>query len=95
VAVISVKDELREKEVMACIVAGDGVTANESLADEIFGFANEKLAYFKTPGWILFVESLPTTGTQKIQKTQIFPAGTDPRTQPGAFDFRDRKKKSK
>ena len=38
----------------------------------------ERLAYFKAPGWVLFVESLPTTGTQKVQKTQIFPRGEDP-----------------
>lgn len=29
---------------------------------------NVELVYFKTPGWIYFVDSLPTTRTQKIQK---------------------------
>jgi hypothetical protein len=38
---------------------------------------------------------LPTTGTQKIQKHQIFPAGTDPCTQPGVFDLRPRKKRDR
>ena len=40
---------------------------------------NERLAYYKPPGWIHIVQSLPTTGTQKIQKHNIYPAGTDPR----------------
>ena len=43
----------------------------------------ERLAYFKAPGWVLFVERLPTTGTQKVQKTQIFPRGEDPAPPPG------------
>jgi crotonobetaine/carnitine-CoA ligase len=42
---------------------------------------------------VLFVESLPTTGTQKVQKTQIFPRGADPRQRPGALDLRERKKR--
>jgi len=36
---------------------------------------------------------LPTTGTQKVQKTQIFPRGDDPRARPGAIDLRERKKR--
>ncbi|MBO0334386.1 AMP-binding protein [Sneathiella sp. CAU 1612] len=95
VAVIAVKDELREEEVMACIVLMDGVPDSEEKAEEIFTYANDRLAYFKTPGWILFLDDLPTTGTQKIQKTRIFGPDVDPRTEAGAFDFKDRKKKSR
>ena len=40
------------------------------------------------------VDSLPTTGTQKIQKHTIYPAGTDPRAAPGIIDLRARKKRS-
>ena len=46
---------------------------------ELMDWCLARLAYFKAPGWILFVERLPTTGTQKVQKTQIFPRGEDPR----------------
>ena len=52
-----------------------------------------RLAYFKAPGWVLFVPALPTTGTQKVQKTQIFPRGEDPRQRPGALDLRETKKR--
>jgi len=31
----------------------------------------------------------------KVQKIHIFPAGTDPRTRPGAIDLRSRKKQKK
>ena len=94
VAVIAVKDEVREEEVFACIVPMPGVTPNAALADDIFAWANARLAYYKPPGWLLFLASLPTTGTQKVQKTQIFPTGDDPRQRPGVFDLRARKKRA-
>jgi crotonobetaine/carnitine-CoA ligase len=95
IAVIAVPDELREEEVMACIVLMDGAAASKATAEKLFAHAQERLAYFKTPGWIIFLDDLPTTGTQKIQKTRIFGADVDPREQPGAHDFRSLKKKSK
>ncbi|MEX1036150.1 MAG: AMP-binding protein [Sneathiella sp.] len=95
VAVIPVKDELREEEVMACIVLMEGVEATEETAKRLFSHADNNLAYFKTPGWILFLDDLPTTGTQKIQKTRIFGADVDPREQPGTVDLRTLKRKSK
>ncbi len=95
VAVISVKDELREEEVMACIVLMEGIAASSEKAEDIFNYSNGSLAYFKTPGYILFLDDLPTTGTQKIQKAKIFGPDVDPREQPGTVDFRKRKKKSK
>ncbi len=94
VAVIPVKDEIREEEVFACIVPMPGVLANAPLADALFHHCNARLAYFKAPGWLLFLDTLPTTGTQKVQKTQIFPAGLDPRQHIGAIDLRARKKRS-
>ena len=39
------------------------------------------------------MDSLPTTGTQKIQKHTIYPGGTDPRTAPGIIDLRARKRR--
>jgi len=93
VAVLAVADELREEEVMACVVPMAGVTADRALAERLTDWCRERLAYFKAPGWILFVPSLPTTETQKVQKTQIFPRGDDPRARPGAIDLRERKKR--
>ena len=93
VAVLAVPDEIREEEVMACIVPMAGVTANRAQAEGLVDWCRERLAYFKVPGWVLFVPSLPTTGTQKVQKTQIFARGEDPRRQPGALDLRERKRR--
>ena len=94
VAVLAVPDDVREEEVMACVVAMPGVKADATLAGALMDWTLARLAYFKAPGWILFVERLPTTGTQKVQKTQIFPKGEDPRRRPGALDLRERKKRS-
>ena len=93
VAVLAVPDEIREEEVMACVVPAAGTTPDRALADRLFEWCMQRLAYFKAPGWLLFVPSLPTTGTQKVQKTQIFPRGEDPRARPGAIDLRERKKR--
>jgi crotonobetaine/carnitine-CoA ligase len=92
-AVMAVKDELREEEVLACIVLRRPRLSAEA-ADAIFRHCHERLAYYKAPGWLHIVEALPTTGTQKIQKHTIYPAGTDPRTAPGIIDLRARKKRS-
>jgi len=92
VAVLAVPDEVREEEVMACVVPMPGIIGDVALAERLFEWCMERLAYFKAPGFILFVGSLPTTGTQKVQKAQIFPKGDDPRRSPGLIDLRQRKR---
>jgi acyl-coenzyme A synthetase/AMP-(fatty) acid ligase len=94
VAVIAVPDEIREEEVMACVVAMPGRVADQALGEALARWCRDRLAYFKAPGWVLFVERLPTTGTQKVQKAQIFARGEDPRRQPGALDLRERKRRT-
>jgi crotonobetaine/carnitine-CoA ligase len=100
VAVLAAPDEVREEEVMACIIAKfpDDVSnagARDALARELFDWCYERMAYFKAPGWVLFVDKLPTGTSAKVQKIHIFPAGTDPRQQPGAIDLRKLKKQKK
>jgi crotonobetaine/carnitine-CoA ligase len=93
VAVLAVPDEVRAEEVMACVVPMAGLAPDRALASLLQDWCLARLAYFKAPGWVLFVDRLPTTGTQKVQKTQIFPKGEDPRRQPGALDLREGKKR--
>lgn len=89
--VLAVPDELRDEEVLACAVPAAGVAAGSALAQALHDHAGERLAYFKTPGWIYFVDALPVTGTQKVQKHRIFPHGFSPEA-PGLHDLRDRKR---
>ena len=93
VAVLAVPDEVREEEVMACVVPMPGVNGDAQLAHRLVDWCLERLAYFKAPGYIVFLTALPTTGTQKVQKAQIFPRGEDPRKRPGVIDLRERKRK--
>jgi len=93
VAVLAVPDETREEEVLACVAAADGVETGEALARALFDHCNERLAYFKPPGWVMFVDDLPKTGSQKIQKHRIFAPGADPLTTPGMIDLRSLKRR--
>jgi crotonobetaine/carnitine-CoA ligase len=55
----------------------------------------ERLAYYKAPGWVHIVQSLPTTGTQKIQKHAVYPPGTDPRAHADVIDLRTLKRRQR
>ena len=94
VAVMALPDEVREEEVLACVVLKERA-AHETAdaARALFDFCHQQLAYYKAPGWLWFAAEIPTTGTQKIQKHRIFPEGTDPRTLPGMHDLRSFKKR--
>ena len=100
VAVLAVPDEVREEEVLACVVlravASDaqGEPADvDAAVRTLFNFCHARLAYYKAPGWFWVTDRIPTTATQKIQKHQIFPPGVDPRTLAGMHDLRARKKR--
>ena len=93
VAVLAVKDEVREEEVLACVVLKVKAVDAAATAKVLFDHCNTHLAYYKAPGWLYLTDSIPTTATQKIQKHQIFEAGLDPRTLPGMMDLRARKKR--
>ncbi len=98
-AVLAVKDEVREEEVLACVVLKPNIKVPTSLEDklirDLFDHCDASLSYFKTPGWIWFTHEIPTTGTQKVQKHQLFAADVDPRTVAGMMDLRAWKKRQR
>ena len=91
-AVIAVPDALRQEEVMACIVPAPGAGADRAAAEALQDLCLERLAYYKAPGHVLFLDRLPLTSTQKVQKVRLFPDGTDPRGVAGCHDLRARKR---
>jgi crotonobetaine/carnitine-CoA ligase len=93
IAAIAVKDEIREEEVFVCVVPAAEAKRGPELADSVFDFALANLSYYKAPGWILFVDSIPRTASQKMMKYALFSEGVDPRTAPGVIDLRHRKKR--
>jgi len=66
--VSAVPDTLRGDEVFACLKVDD---ASEELATNITQWCLSQLAYYKAPGYIAFVDSLPLTATQKIQRATL------------------------
>ncbi len=98
VAVMSVPDAVREEEVLACVVLNPATCAGlepAAVARTLQDFCLREMAYYKAPGWWWFADAIPTTGTQKIQKHRIFPAGSDPRALAGMVDLCGLKKRQK
>lgn len=91
VAVIAVPDPMRDEEVFAAIVPATGHAPGHATAEAVLAFARDRLAYYKLPGWIVFRDSLPVTGTQKVQKHRLYPDGVDPCADPAAIDLREAK----
>jgi fatty-acyl-CoA synthase len=68
VEVIGVPDPKYGEEICAWIRLHDGETAT---AEEIRDFCREKIAHFKIPRYILFVDEFPMTITGKVQKYKM------------------------
>lgn len=68
VAVAAAPDSLRGDEVIACVVTDQAAGGRDALAADLVAWCLERLAYYKAPGYVAFVEALPLTSTQKIQR---------------------------
>ncbi len=93
IAILAVPDEKAGEEIFACVVPASGHAADHGLAEDIVNYCTERLAYYKAPGWMLFLDRMPVTATQKINKAQIFAPGLDARTLVGVMDLRSMKKR--
>jgi len=56
---------------MAYVVVTPGTSATAELAHLLQQFARDRLAEYKRPRWVEFVETLPTTATGKIQRFKL------------------------
>jgi len=65
VQVVGVLDEKFGEEIVACILLANGATATE---EEIREYCRGKLAHFKIPRYVRFVDDFPMTVTGKVQK---------------------------
>lgn len=66
--VAPVPDALRGDEVFACLTVAD---PSPEKAAQIAEWALDQIAYYKVPGYIAFVDELPLTPTQKIQRATL------------------------
>lgn len=93
-AVAAVPDAVRGDEVFACIVPKDTGADLAVLAREITEWCLTQLAYYKAPGFIAFVEALPLTATQKLQRGVLKTLAAELLDDPATQDLRGMKKRT-
>ncbi|MCZ2103355.1 MAG: ATP-dependent acyl-CoA ligase [Comamonadaceae bacterium] len=76
-AVFPVHSELAEDEVMATIVARDGMTIDPV---ELIRYCEPRMAYFAVPRYLECLPELPTTESGKVQKFKLRERGITPAT---------------
>jgi len=70
-AVIGAEDADRLVKPKAFVVLKDGTGAGDELTGEIQSFVKGRIAPYKYPRWIEFVDELPKTATGKIQRFKL------------------------
>jgi acyl-CoA synthetase (AMP-forming)/AMP-acid ligase II len=72
-AVTPVADDLRGEEVFAFIVTDQPIAPEDeaAMAARIVEAAGSHIAYHKLPGYIVFIDRLPLSSTQKLQRGEI------------------------
>jgi len=71
VAVIGVPDAEMGEQVKAVVQLKNGFEPSDELGQEIIGYVRERLAHFKAPRSVDFVEKLPRTETGKLLKRKL------------------------
>ena len=87
--VVAAPDEIRGDEVFACIrPKGGSVAPGEarSLAEELVRYCLKRLAYFKAPGYVAFVDALPHTTTEKLDRAALKSLAADLRDRGDCVD---------
>jgi acyl-CoA synthetase (AMP-forming)/AMP-acid ligase II len=92
-AVAAVADDIRGEEVLACIVPRWKLTDPGGTAADIVRAALQDLSYFKVPGWVVFVEALPLTASQKVARGELKAMVRGFLGQPGCIDTRGLKRR--
>jgi benzoate-CoA ligase len=77
-AVVGQLDDEKLTKPKAYVVLKPGRAASPALADELHEHLKSRLARYKHPRWIEFVDELPKTATGKIQRFKLRGRGTLP-----------------
>ena len=67
-AVVGMADENKLIKLKAFVVLKPGMAASAQVAEELQNFVKSKLAPYKYPRWIEFLDELPKTATGKVQR---------------------------
>jgi acyl-CoA synthetase (AMP-forming)/AMP-acid ligase II len=94
-AVAATPDELRGDEVLACVITREPVPQERraEVAAGIVEHSLAQLAYYKAPGWVAFVDAVPLTPSQKIQRGQLRELARRLPGSPNCVDTRELKKR--
>ena len=76
-AVVPVPDPIRGEEVKAYVVLSKGETQETVPPENIVEFAKNKLARFKIPRYIEYVDNLPRTPSERVEKHKLISAKDD------------------
>jgi crotonobetaine/carnitine-CoA ligase len=71
-AAVAVPSELGEDEVKICVVLKPGATL---IPEELIKYCNDRMPYFAVPRFVEFMESLPKTPTDRVEKYKLKQAG--------------------
>src|ERR1700758_2148456 len=71
VAVIGVPDAEMGEQVKAVVQLRAGVTPSDELATEIIGYVRDRIAHYKAPKSVDFVDELPRSATGKLVKREL------------------------
>jgi crotonobetaine/carnitine-CoA ligase len=71
-AAVAVPSEVGEDEVKICVVLRPGVTLTP---EELIRHCNDRMPYFAVPRYVEFMESLPKTPTERVEKYKLKQAG--------------------
>ena len=70
-AVVGAKDESDLVKPKAFVVLSEDHERTDALAEELIAYCVEKMAAYKRPRWVVFVDELPKTATGKIQRFKL------------------------
>jgi acyl-coenzyme A synthetase/AMP-(fatty) acid ligase len=94
IGVAPVYDDVRGEEVFACVVLKPDVAATAARAEALASHALARFAYYKAPGFIAFIDKLPLTATQKIERATLKSLVGDLVTSPATHDVRHLKRRA-
>lgn len=70
-AVVGQQDASNLVKPKAFVVLKEGVAASDQTRDDLVAYCREKMADYKRPRWIEFVDQLPKTATGKVQRFRL------------------------
>ena len=94
VAVTAVPDPVRGDEVFAAIVPHEPVTDGPRAAHDLATWCLSRLAYYKAPGYVAFIDALPLTATSKIARGSMNDLARRLLNEPACIDTRALKKRA-